>query len=404
MDQLTKQEVKRSAAASVTGYDYQFLYFLFLALELRKGQKIGFEIKDDIHIEKEDGSIILLQLKHSINKANGKVKNMATLNDGFWDTLSSWLNLISFGLNLEKYSFVLVTNMNENGNEFIKQLSNFQKTKNIDVFKEYILNIKTKNQTILDCIDKIKNLDIIKLKLFFLNLSIDLGVDNLIKKIEDQILYMCRKENFVEAIFDKYYSNISKARYFDIKNRKEFIITFDDFTTRFGNCMDYAFNPNQLPIREPVCVIPDNLENQIFIRQLLDIEYIQPQSEEILDLTFKKLKMIDNVFYWVRKGMVSQSDIEQYDNNCIDLCNTKSKRLYREITKKLNQGISIDELDNEIKHQAITLVDELHEEYIGIPGHDKFYNLVIHQGHLYALSDELRIGWHYDWQNRYKKS
>ena len=58
---------------------------MFLALELRNGQKIGFEIKDDVHIDREDGTTIWYQAKHTI----GTLQNLTTLDTDLWKTLSN---------------------------------------------------------------------------------------------------------------------------------------------------------------------------------------------------------------------------------------------------------------------------------------------------------------------------
>ncbi len=58
---------QHTAGPIAIAFDYQFYYFMFLALKLRNGQKIGFEIKDDVHIEREDGTTILYQAKHTTN-------------------------------------------------------------------------------------------------------------------------------------------------------------------------------------------------------------------------------------------------------------------------------------------------------------------------------------------------
>uniref|UniRef100_UPI0040471D4B hypothetical protein n=1 Tax=Flavobacterium sp. TaxID=239 RepID=UPI0040471D4B len=59
---------EHTAGPQLIGFDYQFYYFMYLILDLNPGEKIGFEVLDDIHIELANGSIELLQTKHTIQK------------------------------------------------------------------------------------------------------------------------------------------------------------------------------------------------------------------------------------------------------------------------------------------------------------------------------------------------
>ena len=59
---------KHTAGGQSLGFDYQFLYFVYLLLDLKQGEKIGYEVRDDIHIEKADGTIVLMQAKHTVQK------------------------------------------------------------------------------------------------------------------------------------------------------------------------------------------------------------------------------------------------------------------------------------------------------------------------------------------------
>ena len=51
MDSLTTIQEKHTAGDKVVAFDYQFYYFMCLALDLRHGDKVGFEVKDDVHID-----------------------------------------------------------------------------------------------------------------------------------------------------------------------------------------------------------------------------------------------------------------------------------------------------------------------------------------------------------------
>lgn len=79
-----------SADNKSIGFDYQFYYFLNLLLKLSQGEAIGYEIKDDIHIEMSNGREILLQAKHSVEAGN-----LTERDEALWKTISNWVEVIN---------------------------------------------------------------------------------------------------------------------------------------------------------------------------------------------------------------------------------------------------------------------------------------------------------------------
>src|SRR5687767_4417209 len=127
----TIRQDKTSAAESIVGTDYQFYYFFYLILGLKLGETIGFEVKDDIHIDFADGSTELVQTKHTIQTgASGQVINLTELSEDLWKTLSNWAAIINEQPDkkgfLAKTRFKLVTNKGNNQNQFLEHLHKFQ--------------------------------------------------------------------------------------------------------------------------------------------------------------------------------------------------------------------------------------------------------------------------------------
>ena len=171
---MNKNIEKHTAGPIAIGFDYQFYLFMFLALKLKHGQTIGFEVKDDIHIDLPDGTTILLQAKHTIQQnISGDLQNLTTLDTDLWKTLSNWANRIKTDKTkadfLNNHSFILVTNKGENKNDFIDALSVFRLNCDIEAIIRSIKAIE--NQTQDKVLKKyIKNVDSLgkrKLKSFF---------------------------------------------------------------------------------------------------------------------------------------------------------------------------------------------------------------------------------------------
>ena len=94
MDELNRQN-DTSAAKTEIGFDYQFYYFFYLILDLRHGEKIGIEVKDDIHVDCADGSTVLIQTKHTLQTLkSGEPANLTERDKDLWKTLSNWGKII----------------------------------------------------------------------------------------------------------------------------------------------------------------------------------------------------------------------------------------------------------------------------------------------------------------------
>lgn len=237
---------QHTAGPQAIGFDYQFYYFMLLALDLRFGQKIGFEVKDDVHIDKEDGSTVLYQAKHTIIKnAKGNPQNLTDLDTDLWKTLSNWVDFINADLSsdfLNKHTFILVTNKSESNNNFIASLNTFKADNNSDSIKSKIseLGNKTQDETLKKYFEKVTKLSKSKLGIFLKKLTIETGENEIIDKIKKRILEKYYQENLVEPIFEKFSSELNLSKYLDIKSGQKFEISGDDFGKRFGKCFKVA--------------------------------------------------------------------------------------------------------------------------------------------------------------------
>jgi hypothetical protein len=401
---------QHTAGPIVIGFDYQFYCFMYLALELKQGQKIGFEVKDDVHIDKEDGTTILFQTKHTIVKTtNGDLQNLTTLDIDLWKTLSNWVDFIKAdGKNsnfLNQNSFILVTNKSENNNDFIAALTLFKSNNDIDkvVLKINELEKKTQDETLKKYIKNVAKLGKSKLKLFLKKLVIETDCDGIIKMIKDRLLEKYYQADLVDPIFEKLSSNLNMAKYLDIKDRKKFEISSEDFAKRFGKCFKVATEIKPLPRREFPVLLPDDLESQIFIKQLLDIGEIQTGSNDIRDYTTQMLKFLNHFTYWSEEeNFILLTEVKEFKNNSIQIWINEFKTKYRQIERQINTGSSINDLEDEVKNLAIDLVDCIRKQDLSIPGFSAL-GVEFSNGHYYALSDNLEIGWHFDWENKYKK-
>ena len=408
MDETKSIQEQHTAGAQAIGFDYQFYYFMLLALELRHGQKVGFEVKDDVHIDKADGTTILFQTKHSVlTSSNGAIQNLTTLDSDLWKTLSNWADFIKNGKEkyLNKHSFVLATNKNENSNQFINALHQFKIDEDIDniLAKLNDIKTKTKDETLQKYIENLISLDKTKLSSFLSKISIETGVDEIIKRIKNKLLELYRENHIVETIYDSLYSNLQLSKYLEIKSGQKFEITFDDFNKKFGKCFKVSTGVQKLPTRNFPILLPENPEEQIFIKQLLDVGEIQAGSQDVIKYTTLMLKFLRHYTYWSdEENFILFSEAEDFKKDSISRWDNEFKGKYRQIERKISSGTTIESLESEIKDLSIGLVEYIRRLDLSI-GDYLPLGVDFTNGHYYLLSNKLEIGWHFDWQNKYKE-
>ncbi|WP_291122162.1 ABC-three component system protein [Empedobacter sp. UBA7620] len=408
---MTKSRIiqeQHTAGPQAIGFDYQFYYFMFLALDLKFGQKIGFEVKDDIHIDKDDGKTTLYQAKHTIIKnSKGNPQNLTDLDIDLWKTLSNWVDFIKADNTsgfINKQNFILVTNKSENNNDFIDSLKIFKEDNDFDKVKSKIneLSNKTLDKTLKKYIKNVSKLNKTKLSQFLHKLTIETGEDEIIDKIKKRIYEKYYQENLVEPIFNNLSSELNLSKYLDIKAGQKFEISGDEFGKRFGKCFKIVTELKPLPKRNLPILLPDDLESQIFIKQLIDIGEIQSGSNYIREYTTHMLKFLNEFSYWSDENFVLPTDIEEFKRNSIQIWINEFRSKYRQIERQINNGSSIENLEEDIKNLGIEIVDYIRKQDLSIQGFSAL-GIEFSNGYYYTLSDNLELGWHFDWNNKYKK-
>jgi hypothetical protein len=404
MSEVTQIQEQHTAGPQAIGFDYQFLYFMSLALELKTGEKVGFEVRDDIYIERANGKTTLFQSKHTVlTNADGIPINLTTLDIDLWKTLSNWVDMIKADTSiLTNNCFCLVTNKGEGNNQFIEALNLFKADDNLDsvIEKTKELRDKTENRELKAYIKNVLSLGKKQTKSFLSNLSIETDIDDIIGKIKTKIFERTSDNSIVDTIFDSLFSNMSIAKYLDIKYRKQFEISFQDFCNKFGKCFKIAWEKKPLPKRNFTINLPDNLEDQTFIKQLLDIGEIAKNSPKVIDYTTHMLQVRNHLSDWTAHNLVLPTEMEEFQRESILKWNNEFRSKYRQIERQINSGIAIESLETEIQNLAVELVDFMRREDLYVA--DDTLGIELSNGHYYSLSDKPEIGWHFDWEKRYK--
>jgi hypothetical protein len=397
-----KTHMENTAADSIlVAFDYQYYFFLWKLLSLRTGESVGLEVKDDVHTELNNNEQILYQVKHTVKtKSNGKPINVTESDIDLWKTLSNWSKIISDKNDdrslehlqlqfLKKTTFVLASNKsNAKNNRILNGIVNFQKdTVEIKELQELFKNFlsKSNDDKLKEFIEDVLNLKTPVFSKFAKKIAFELGEDDILKKCKDAIKADKIESHKVDDVFSKIDSAVRANNFINIKNGCKIQISFDDYYLKYRRFYDLARN-EVLQIQEFTGTLPNNLESQIFIQQLIEIGDIDEENlEEISAFTIFKLKLQNNINIWLLNGEITDNEIESFKKDAIDQWHNKHRATFRHITEESdynNTGLNI--LDS-MRGKKLTIAEQLLDTDIS-------------NGTFYDLSDIPQIGWRKDWK------
>lgn len=397
---------KTSAADKSAGFDFQYYYFLWRLLNLSTGESVGLEVMDDVHTELANSRQILIQLKHTTQeKADGSTKNLATLDPDFWKSLSNWSQVISDSnanrqsegdqLNfVNRTDFLLATNKSDNESNTVISAINDLKT-GMKSYSELKIDIsslsqKTTDSNIKKYISNVLSLSDSVGEAFFRNIQFDLGCDDIINKCKISIKEYMIEEHKIDDVFSKIDSKLRADIFISARKKEKVLVSWDDVYKKFRAYFDRA-RSHGLIIKKFSGEMPDNLENQKFIQQLIDIEDIpRDDIESMAQFTRHLLQMRNNIDEWYKNGDLTQHEIDDFKAEAQAKWKNEFRKAYRGNCS-----------DQEIAKRACDLIDSLRKETLPLASQNMPTEMS--NGQFYHLSDVPEIGWHKDWEGKYKK-
>jgi hypothetical protein len=398
-----KKHIEKTGAETKSiGFDFQYYFFLWKLLTLKKGESVGLEVKDDVHTELKNDVNIFYQVKHSVQKnKKGDIKNMTASDIDLWKTLYNWAKVISDENDnrreiksqlafLKKSYFIMLSNKNLSPtNQIIDNIEKLQsRTISIDDFTKSIIEFEqdTKDDTIKNYIKEFLKLDKIVLNEYILKISFELGEDEIIQNCKDAIESKMIDKKDINEVFAKIDSRLKEDNFINIKSGNKIQISFDDFHLKYRKYFNNTRN-ERLQIIPLTIDLPDKLESQTFIKQLLEINDIKTDDIELMALfTCFKLKLENNIAKWYTEGEITIEEIDSYRNEAI----LKWSNKFRALTNKADFD------DN----SSLDIINYLREENLSIDGQK--LGTELSNGEFYYLSDIPKIGWRKDW-SKHKK-
>lgn len=377
-----------------------------------KRDDVSYEKYDDVSMSSEEG-LVYFQLKHTIGGRNQKTVNLSLRDYDLWKTLAVWIDItnkqdedkrIDF---LESNSFVLVTNKNPVNNPFWMELQKYQKGEmSFDELKKFYTKVydetgeskrkevngqkgKTTKGYIKCLIDfdyadqLLKSMSICfepDLKKEILE-SLELNKNIPHKNVEEAY------QELLGMIRDKYYSDQK-----DSYTREEFSKVFDRICQKYRE-RKFTFKRNTMT------KLPPHLEDQVFIKQLMDVEDISLEDDSlIVEYTMEKFDYINSIRVATKNDDVSEEEVENVRADAVRYWRQKYKHYMGRINPDDNDKIieKASDLLNDIRDKNIYFVEKEIESYFS-------------NGCFYYLSDkdsehEPQIGWRPGWEEKYKNN
>ena len=393
---------KFSADKSELGFEYQFYFFLWKLLEMTTtGETVAWEVKDDVSLDLPDGTCYLFQIKHTIQKKSDETPiNMTDLDYDLWKTMSNWSQLIkSKGkvseqkIFLQKTFFVLATNKGESKNSILEKFENFLNN-NIDFsdLKLEILSLQTKtnNKIINEYIGNCLKLGDKVLELFFQHLQFQLEQENLIQRCKDAIKGKMISTEKIDMVYDSLYSNIRNDNYITIQAGNPVSISFEDFHKKYRRCFE-QYRSGELIINRNGIKLPNSIDEQIFIKQLIDIGDVESNDLDIkLEYTRFKLLLERNLEEWYQAGDITGLEKDEFLNDGINQWKNEFHSKYRGLVDS-----------TQYNEKGCQIIDELRKRNLNI--NNQTLSNDMSNGTFYHLADIPKIGFTKDWEAKYEK-
>lgn len=388
-----------SADSKIIGFDFQYFYFIYKLLHLQEGEKIGYESRDDVHIETND-SQILFQLKHTTNKkADGSPVNLTDLDGDLWKTISHWVDIImnqkieaeQLAL-IQKTEFVLATNKSIGSNRFISHIENrkseIKKTSDICDLIDELYNSAKDNSDSKRYLSNIRSLSKNVLKEFLNHIKFIGTGDDIVEDIKKSIRGMMIHKSRVNDVFNSLLSELKQEFFSLVKEKKHQEITYDEWIAKFGVIFENN-RSTKLPIRTHKKTLPDNPFERPFIKELIEIGDIDKDDVvQVSDFLSQMLELEMNLSSFHTDGLLIYDEIEDFHHNSTSIWKTSHRKNHRSTNN--------DESD---KSNALNCLDEIREKDLTIKGTDLPRDLS--NGEFYYLSDKQRIGWKKKWKEKY---
>ncbi|MGF2614604.1 DUF4297 domain-containing protein [Rossellomorea vietnamensis] len=404
-----REEIGAADKTSV-GFEYQHYYFLYRLLTLKRDESIGYEVKDDVHIENTDGTIELIQVKHTLKvNVEGKAINLTELDLDLWKTLSNWVTLIGEKKEpkgyLSKSSFVIATNKNDSTrNLFLTNIKKFADKKmsfdELYIYLEKLIN-KTSNDKLKEKIRNVIKFDKSLLADFFRKLKFNLAIEDIIERIKNEIKDHFISEERVNDVLICIEGNTRLWKYDVVKKNNKIFISKDEVNKKLKGCFE-NYRKTTLPQRDIDTFIDDvnELKDLPFIQELIEINDISIDDySEMVNYNNQMLKLINNMNQWLVDGDLTEIDQKKFIEDSLTRWHRVHKRKHRK-TRNIDRNNITPQQEQALIDAALECLDDVREIDLQIDETNLTADMC--NGNYYNLSNKKLVGWKVEWEDKYK--
>lgn len=406
-----------SATGPFSGYLFQFEKALVLLATLEKtGDTISVELIDDVALQNEEDLVLMaIQAKHSLSP-NGTT--FEDTSNSLWRTLQIWIQKIKQGIFSADTQFICSTNKKIPTNALIRKIkeNTIEEVKQeisdlLAKQKQKLQDLQLKDPTAGPSIKKVIKLIEFSLANFdeftVIKERLTIHDDEDLKEKFFSVVHMTSDNYTVAArdsVFEEMYgwiANRSKAKWLNAAgatfSKKDFDNKFAQVFTNPAITSAVFRKKSWLGSIEAKKIA--DAKKELFVRQIEDIKRNQSAKERkieaaILDFLYHDIEMT----HIIANGNFTKLDFGQFKLNCKERWQTCYDSHVRKELEEYNEeknDIAISILDSLMDRIELTF-----KEGITFNSDNKY----IHNGTFLKLSNEPEIGWHPDWELKYKNN
>ncbi len=388
------------------GFDYQYLYFIVKLLHLSSGEEVGYEALDDIHIiSHQDQRTYFFQLKHTIEtNAKGEQANLVRFSEDLWKTLSNWSKLISDDAEgrrergkqktfINNSKFMFVVNRQLEKNEVLEHIQ-MLKSKEIDAsqFVDYLNNLtaQTQDEAIKLYINDIIKLGATVINLFMCQTEFLNTPNTLFDQIREGIQNKMIEKEYVDDVLKELFLQLKEDFFNKVQGGEHQVITYLEWINKYQSAFN-TYRTTCLPLRKYTPLLPDHLEQQNFVKELIEIGAIDLSDNgfiEIARLTEHYLCIEMQLKDWYDDGKITYLTMQRFN---VDAA-TQWKNIHTSSHRSTKKDYTKD-LDN-----ALICFDRIMDQKLSLLSTD--LGIPLSNGEFIKLANEKNIGWKYAWKDR----
>lgn len=406
------------AKGSVAGFIFQFEIALLELSQLNANESISIEKVDDIGKEDDKGTYICtIQAKHSICLSGS---NFGTTSVDLWKTINNWIDKIKVKTLDNTNEFIAVTNQKIPNNSIIRDFNKlsfddlFQKV--IDLrsnqqiaYEEKIKLDPAKGKTIKETISRLEKVISHKqeFKIIVQKFKFTDKVDAKEEFLNRTFLNSLESDDKKNDIYQKFCGWITEISFENWKRNEEAIFSKSQFDKKYAfiisnhTLIEGIFRTKRQLNKEEIIDVNRIKRNELFIKQIEDIE--RSFNDEIIRDAILDYIMSDIEIAYIitnKSGTImTKSDFEEFQEKCLQKWNDVKKKHIRKAFNKYTR--------DEIVEISCNIYDEIMQQ-ITVDFQDSYTfndtNRYIQNGTFLKLSNVPKIGWHPQWEIKYKNN